>query len=50
MALLDAAHARLGRPIVVVWDSDRRHLSAAIRAMIEACPWLTVFQLPAPRS
>lgn len=46
-ALLDAAHAQLGGPIVLVWDNDRRHLSAAMRAAIEARPWLTVFQLPA---
>ncbi|MEV4250994.1 transposase [Streptosporangium canum] len=46
-ALLDAAHAQLGGPIVLVWDNDRRHLSAVMRALIEACPWLTVFQLPA---
>lgn len=46
-ALLDAAHAQLGGPIVLVWDNDRRHLSAAMRAMVDARPWLTVFQLPA---
>ncbi|MFI6883985.1 transposase [Streptosporangium canum] len=46
-ALLDAAHAQLGGPIVLVWDNDRRHLSAAMRAAIEGRPWLTVFQLPA---
>ncbi|MEU7991102.1 transposase, partial [Streptosporangium canum] len=36
-----------GRPIVLVWDNDRRHLSAVMRVLIEARPWLTVFQLPA---
>ncbi|MGV9772370.1 transposase [Streptosporangium sp. NPDC003464] len=46
-ALLDAAHAQLGGAIVLVWDNDRRHLSAAMRALIDARPWLTVFQLPA---
>lgn len=45
-ALLDAAHQQLGGPIVLVWDNDRRHLSRVMRAMIEARPWLTVFQLP----
>jgi hypothetical protein len=46
-ALLDAAHQQLGGPIVLVWDNDRRHLSAAMRAVIDARPWLTVFHLPA---
>ncbi|WP_440072702.1 transposase [Streptosporangium sp. OZ121] len=46
-ALLDAAHAQLGGPLVLVWDNDRRHLSRAMRIAIEARPWLTVFQLPA---
>ncbi|MEV4179988.1 transposase [Streptosporangium canum] len=46
-ALLDAARQQLGGPIVLVWDNDRRHLSAVMRALIEARPWLTVFQLPA---
>lgn len=31
---------------MLVWDNDRRHLSRVMRAMIEARPWLTVFQLP----
>ncbi|MER5424249.1 transposase [Streptosporangium roseum] len=46
-ALLDAAHAQLGGSIVLVWDNDRRHLSAVMRAAVEARPWLTVFRLPA---
>ncbi len=46
VALLDAAHRHLEGPIVLVWDNDRRHLSRVTRAMIEARPWLTVFQLP----
>ncbi|MEV0196310.1 transposase [Nonomuraea sp. NPDC050691] len=46
--LLDAAHAQLGGKIVLVWDNDRRHLSKAMRAYIDArSAWLTVFQLPA---
>lgn len=45
--LLDAAHAQLGAPLVLVWDNDRRHLSRAMRAAIEARAWLTVFQGPA---
>jgi transposase len=45
--LLDAAHAQLGGNIVLVWDNDGRHFSAAMRAAIEARKaWLTVFQLP----
>ncbi|SFL22752.1 DDE superfamily endonuclease [Streptosporangium canum] len=31
---------------MLVWDNDRHHLSRVMRAMIEARPWLTVFQLP----
>jgi hypothetical protein len=46
-ALLDAAHVQLGGPIVLVWDNDRRHLSAAMRAEIESRAWLRVFRLPA---
>jgi putative transposase len=46
-ALLDAAHVQLGGPIVLVWDNDRRHLSAAMRTEIEARTWLRVFRLPA---
>ncbi|MEU7456646.1 hypothetical protein [Streptosporangium roseum] len=42
-AVLNAAHARLGGAIVLVWDNDRRHLSAAMRSLIDARPWLTVF-------
>ncbi|MFC4533054.1 transposase [Sphaerisporangium dianthi] len=43
--LLDAAHAQLGGKIVLVWDNDHRHLSAAMRALIEARrSRLTVFQ------
>ncbi|MFC3982704.1 transposase [Streptosporangium jomthongense] len=45
--LLDAAHAQLGGRLVLVWDNDRRHLSRAMRAAIEARAWLTVFRLPA---
>jgi putative transposase len=44
--LLDAAHAQLGGPIVLVWDNLSTHTSAAMQALIEARPWLTVYQLP----
>jgi hypothetical protein len=45
-ALLDAAHQRLGGPIVLVWDNLNSHVSAAMVEMIAARPWLTVFRLP----
>ena len=44
--LLDAAHQQLGGPLVIVWDNLNTHVSRAMRAMIAARPWLTVFQLP----
>jgi transposase len=50
-ALLDAAHRHLGGPIVVCWDNLNTHLSAAMGAamgaLIEARPGLTVIRLPA---
>lgn len=46
-ALLDAAHQQLGGPIVLVWDNLNTHRSAAMRALIAARPWLSVFPLPA---
>jgi putative transposase len=45
-ALLDAAHAQLGGPIVLVWDNLNTHVSAAMAELITARPWLTVFRLP----
>jgi putative transposase len=44
---LDAAHQQLGGPIVVVWDGLNTHTSRAMRDLIAARDWLTVFQLPA---
>ena len=44
--LLDAAHQQLGGPLVVVWDNLNTHLSAAMRQLVAARDWLTVFQLP----
>ncbi|WP_406840960.1 transposase [Streptomyces sp. AHU1] len=42
------ARIRLGRPIVVVWDNVRLHLTAGMREFITAdAAWPTVFQLPA---
>jgi transposase len=45
--LLDAAHQQLGGPIVLVWDNLNTHVSKAMRALVAARDWLTVFQLPA---
>lgn len=44
--LLDAAHRSLGGPIVLVWDNLNAHKSKLMRELIEARPWLRVFQLP----
>ena len=43
---LDAAHQQLGGPVVVVWDGLNTHTSRAMRELIAARTWLTVFQLP----
>jgi hypothetical protein len=45
--LLDAAHQQLGGPVVLVWDGLNTHTSHAMRELIAARDWLTVFQLPA---
>ena len=44
--LLDAAHQQLGGPLVVVWDNLNTHVSAAMKELIAARDWLTVYQLP----
>ena len=44
--LLDAAHQQLGGPVVLVWDNLNTHTSRAMRELIAARDWLTVFQLP----
>jgi DDE superfamily endonuclease len=44
--LLDAAHQQLGAPIVLVWDRLPGHISARMRALIVARPWLRVYHLP----
>ena len=41
-----AAHQQLGGPVVLVWDNLNTHVSRAMRELIAARPWLTVFQLP----
>jgi hypothetical protein len=45
-ALLDAAHQRLRGPLVLVWDNATGHIDAAMRTLIAARCWLTVFRLP----
>ena len=45
--MLDGAHQQLAGPIVLVWDNDTAHKDAAMRKLIAARPWLTVFYLPA---
>ena len=44
--LLDAAHQRLGGPIVLLWDNLNTHVSRGMRRLVVARPWLTVYQLP----
>lgn len=47
-ALLQAAHAQLGGPISLVWDSLPEHISAEMRQWIDAhADWLLVYRLPA---
>ena len=46
-ALLDAAHQQLGGPIVLVWDGLNTHISAAMKRLVAARPWLHMFRLPA---
>ena len=43
---LDAAHQQLGGPLVLVWDGLNTHASRAMRELIAARDWLTVYQLP----
>ncbi|MFE2584806.1 transposase [Streptomyces sp. NPDC059378] len=43
---LDAAHQQLGGPVVLVWDNCTHHVDAAMRELIEARRWLTVFRFP----
>lgn len=44
--LLDAAHQQLGGNVVLVWDNYTHHIDAAMRALIAARTWLTVFHFP----
>ena len=43
---LDVAHQQLGGPLVLVWDNLNTHVSRAMRELVAARDWLTVFQLP----
>ena len=43
---LDAAHQQLGAPLVLIWDNLNTHTSRAMRELIAARDWLTVYQLP----
>jgi hypothetical protein len=43
---LDAAHQQLGGPVVLIWDNLNTHTSGAMRELIAARDWLTVFRLP----
>jgi DDE superfamily endonuclease len=45
--LLDAAHQQLGAPLILVWDNLNTHVSRAMRELVAARDWLTVYQLPA---
>ncbi|WP_432825686.1 transposase [Dactylosporangium sp. CA-092794] len=47
MRLLTAVHAQLRAPLIVVWDNINHHVSAVMRAFVQAHDWLTVVQLPA---
>jgi transposase len=44
--LLDAARQQLGGPLVLVWDNLNTHVSKAMRGLVAARDWLTVFRLP----
>ena len=45
--LVTAAHNQLHAPMILVWDNLNTHISAAMRAFIEAHPdWLTEARLP----
>jgi putative transposase len=47
-SLVTAAHHQLHAPVILIWDNLNTHISAAMRAFIEAHPgWLTEARLPA---
>ena len=43
---LDAARQQLQGPVVLVWDGLNTHTSHAMRDLIAARSWLTVYRLP----
>ena len=46
--LVTAAHHQLHAPMILIWDNLNTHISAAMRAFIQAHPdWLTEARLPA---
>jgi hypothetical protein len=46
--LVTAAHTQLHAPVILVWDNLNTHISAAMRAFIDAHPdWLTETRPPA---
>jgi hypothetical protein len=45
--VLDAAHQQLGGPLVLIWGGLNTHTSRAMRELIAARGWLTVYRLPA---
>ncbi|MFC4063419.1 transposase [Actinoplanes subglobosus] len=46
MRMLCSVHAQLRAPIILVWDNLNHHVSAVMRAFVDAHGWLTVVQLP----
>jgi hypothetical protein len=46
IALIDGMHHLVKAPLVLVWDRLNTHISHAMRDLIEAREWLTVFTLP----
>ncbi|MER5638093.1 transposase [Kitasatospora sp. NPDC002227] len=47
IGLIDGIHQLVRTPIVLVWDRLNTHVSYAMRDLIGARDWLTVFILPA---
>ena len=47
-SLVTAAHHQLHAPVILIWDNLNTHISAAMRAFVEAhTDWLTEARLPA---
>jgi len=47
IGLIDGMHHLVKAPIVLVWDRLNTHVSRAMRDLVDARDWLTVFVLPA---